>query len=807
MGRSKLSAIALTALIAPAGASDSSGTADDVRSCATGGRGQLVSQELVASYATAESVQAYFDEWVAFYQDYYLFPDIPVSFEYGYDSYKVSYCTVDAPLADRSTAEPTTATGMVSVPRKSGPLTTVAYLHGTSVSFYDAPSNPNIFGELSEAGESFDGPPSSAVFAGNGFLYIAPDYLGLGGSSVPRHRYFHAASEASSAVDLLAASQELLDGLQVERDDRLFTFGFSQGGHSALALQRELQETGVDVTATATVGAVFDVEQWLLWSLTEAAAATVPLYVAYLLLAYDDIYDIYGETSDIFLPPYDSSVDGLFDMQHYFDDVAAASANVSGRAAQFRVSRRGDDRPTTPTACSPSRKLRRAVDTRCTSSCVSQRRRRRGALRERPRVRTASRQRRCRGVGRGASRVRPCQQLAASDAAGGDLVPNARLTEPGPWLGSIFAIVVEVHQLSRRDARRIAVRAEMLGAERPCGMVDMVRRLTMVQIDVTSAVAPSADLVAWSRLGQEYGLGDLEDAVDRQELISLQGMIRPPEDIALHRADMEDWRTGNVEGWRLGNVQWVNDNDGCRRDILDRLRADGPLTARDLPDTCVRPWRSSGWNNNRNVTLLLEQMELRGEVAAAGRSEGGKRLWDLADRIYGDVPTVPADEARRIRDEKRLRALGIARARATDCPVERNDVGETGEPAVIDGVRGEWRAEPTQLGQPFTGRLALLSPLDRLVYDRKRMAEVFEFDYQLEMFKPKAKRRWGYYALPILCGDRLVGKVDATTDYKSGVLRVDAIHRDTDLTKAQDADLDRELRDLAAWLQVDLAVA
>ena len=283
-----------------------------------------MSHEQVASYPTADSVQEYFDEWVAFYQDYYLFPDIPVSFEYGFDSYKVSYCTVDAALPGQSTGEPTIATGMISVPRKAGPLSTVAYLHGTSVSFYDAPSNPNIFGELSEAGESFDGPPSNAVFAGSGFVYVAPDYLGLGDSSVPRHRYFHAASEASATVDLLAASQEVLDSLQVERDELLFTFGFSQGGHSALALHRELQDTGVDVTATATVGAVFDVEQWLLSSLADNANVYVPLYVTYLLLAYDDIYDIYGETSEIFQPPYDSTVEGLFDMRHYFDDVAAA---------------------------------------------------------------------------------------------------------------------------------------------------------------------------------------------------------------------------------------------------------------------------------------------------------------------------------------------------------------------------------------------------------------------------------------------------------------------------------------------------
>ncbi len=324
MGRMVLSAIALTAFISPAVASNSAAPTDEVESCGSGDRGRLVSHEQVASYPTGESVRGYFDEWVAFYQDYYLFPDIPVSFEYGFDSYKVSYCTVDASRPGQSTGEPTIATGMVSVPRKSGPLSTVAYLHGTAVSFYDSPSNPSIFGEFSEAGESFDGPPSNAVFAGSGFVYVAPDYLGLGDSAVPWHRYFHAASEASATVDLLAASQEVLDSLQIERDDVLFTFGFSQGGHSALALHRELQDTGVDVAATATVGAVFDVEQWFVDSLADGGATTLPLYVTYLLLAYDDIYDIYGETSDVFQPPYDATVEGLFDMRHYFDDVAAA---------------------------------------------------------------------------------------------------------------------------------------------------------------------------------------------------------------------------------------------------------------------------------------------------------------------------------------------------------------------------------------------------------------------------------------------------------------------------------------------------
>ena len=98
----------------------------------------------------------------------------------------------------------------------------------------------------------------------------------------------------------------------------------------------------------------------------------------------------------------------------------------------------------------------------------------------------------------------------------------------------------------------------------------------------------------------------------------------------------------------------------------------------------------------------------------------------------------------------------------------------------------------------------MLSPLDRLVFDRKRMSEIFEFDYQLEMYKPAAQRRWGYWAMPVLYGDRLVGKVDATTDLRQGVLRVDAIHQDVPFTKTMAAKVTRELTDLAAWLDVEL---
>ncbi len=364
---------------------------------------------------------------------------------------------------------------------------------------------------------------------------------------------------------------------------------------------------------------------------------------------------------------------------------------------------------------------------------------------------------------------------------------------------------VIAHQLSRTDARRIAVRAQLLTRDRPSDLIEMVRHLTLLQNDRTAAVAPSAELVAWSRLGSSCPRTAVADAADELRLIEVQGLLRPAEDLALYRAEMAEWPgVGEVPSWLEGQAAWVRANDGFRRDLLEELMRDGPLTRRELPDTCTVPWRSSGWNNNRNVAMMLEMLVLRGEVAAAGR-RGRDPLWDLASRIYPDDDVVPTERAHRIRNERRLRALGIMRAKGPASPGEPNGVEDAGEPAVIDGVRGQWRVDPAYLdGSAFRGRTAVLSPLDRLVFERQRMVELFEFDYQLEMYKPAGTRRWGYWAMPVLVGDRLVAKVDATTDRGRDELRVDAIHWDAPPAKATAASLIRELTDLAAWLGVDL---
>ena len=364
---------------------------------------------------------------------------------------------------------------------------------------------------------------------------------------------------------------------------------------------------------------------------------------------------------------------------------------------------------------------------------------------------------------------------------------------------------MSAHRLTKADARRIAICAQLLDARRPTDLVEVVQQLTLLQIDPTAAIAPSADLVAWSRLGSAYQPAHLKEALEQDRtLFEHNALIRPMSDVGLCLAGAADWPS------RDGPRTWMRDNDSFRRDILDRLAASGPLTSRDIPDTSVVPWASTGWTNNRNVTQMLEFLMMRGEVAIAGRV-GRERLWDLAERVYpADVHVPPVDEAQRIKNERRLRSLGIARAKTTAMPIEPVDVGEAGEPAVVEGTKGEWRVDPAALGEDFEGRTALLSPFDRLVYDRVRAQELFDFEYTLEMYKPAAKRRWGYFALPVVHDDRLVGKVDAIADRKASRLRVHAIHEDVRFTRAMTKAVHTELDDLAAWLglgAVELASA
>jgi uncharacterized protein YcaQ len=356
------------------------------------------------------------------------------------------------------------------------------------------------------------------------------------------------------------------------------------------------------------------------------------------------------------------------------------------------------------------------------------------------------------------------------------------------------ASVARVHELTRSEARQVVVRATLLDAHRPSDLMTVVQRLTALPTEPTRAIAPSYDLVSWSRLGPTYEPGDLDDLLVARELYEDADGIRPMTDLALHVPDMEAWPP-----WE-GTREWLEANELFRNEVLDVLDADGPLPSREIHATAQVPWKSSGWNADRNVRMMLGSLLARGEVAVNGRA-GAQKKYDLAERVYpARVEALPRDEAKATRDRARMRGLGIARAKGTVLPGEPIHVGEAGEAAVVEGTDGEWRVDPAQLGLPFEGRTALLSPFDPVVRDRVRMENLFEFAYVLEMYKPAAARRWGYFALPILHHDRLVGKLDATADRKAGRLFVDAVHEDAPFTPAITSAVDAEVAALADWL-------
>src|SRR5205814_4569982 len=181
-----------------------------------------------------------------------------------------------------------------------------------------------------------------------------------------------------------------------------------------------------------------------------------------------------------------------------------------------------------------------------------------------------------------------------------------------------------------------------------------------------------------------------------------------------------------------------------------------------------------GRADGRNTGQMLEILAGRGEVAVASR-DGNERLWDLGARVLplAGRPLVEA-AVRRGLAARRLSNHGVLPAAEAD---------GLGVPVEIEGLAGSWVADEKLLRAGFAGRAAILSPFDRLVYDRVRTLRLFGFDYRLEIYVPVTKRRWGYYVLPVLNGDRLVACVDAKADRDAGKLRVVALHREPHTTR------------------------
>ncbi len=322
--------------------------------------------------------------------------------------------------------------------------------------------------------------------------------------------------------------------------------------------------------------------------------------------------------------------------------------------------------------------------------------------------------------------------------------------------------------VSVEEARRIAVRVQALDGS-ASGVLETVHRLGFLQIDVVAPVERPQHLVLFSRLGPEYDRAELDRLLWEERLLfEWNAFIYPIEYLPVVRARIRRFRRER----RTKDQRWVREflttNRAFRQYVLRELDRNGPMLSRDLEDRAKAGDRDSRWWGSRQVGLMLLSLHLYGEITIVGR-QGGQRLWDRAERWWPETETISVREADRIRDELALRSQGV-RLR-----------------------KGEWVAHPDATDGPVPDRAVFLSPFDRLVYDRARAEALWDFHYRLEMFVPKAKREYGYYVLPLLVGDRVLGRAEPRFDRKTGTLELLGAWGDT-------SRLDEALDDLAAWL-------
>jgi uncharacterized protein YcaQ len=325
---------------------------------------------------------------------------------------------------------------------------------------------------------------------------------------------------------------------------------------------------------------------------------------------------------------------------------------------------------------------------------------------------------------------------------------------------------VSARVVSVEDARRIAVRAQLLDGSAH-SLLDTVRQLGYLQVDPIATVATPQELVLWSRLGP-YDLAELDRLLwQERKLFEWRAFIWPIETLPLIRARMR--RRRDKYAWERRSAEFLKENAAFRRYVLRELERRGPLLARELEDRARESREAHPWWGSRQVATMLEILHGRGHVAIVGR-RGKQRLWDVAERWYPETETVPLAEAERQLSEQRFRALGVR---------------------LVDG---EWHAHPEAGDGPVPDRVTLLSPFDRLIHDRDRAEALFGFRYRLEMYVPKAKRQYGYYVLPVLVGDRLVGRVEPVFDRKTGTLNVLGAWGDTSRLDEALASLETFLR-------------
>jgi uncharacterized protein YcaQ len=318
-------------------------------------------------------------------------------------------------------------------------------------------------------------------------------------------------------------------------------------------------------------------------------------------------------------------------------------------------------------------------------------------------------------------------------------------------------------------ARRIAIRAQGLDGGQ-MGVLETVRRLGYLQLDPISSVAPPQHLVLWSRIGA-FDTAELDRLLwEERKLVEWQAFLYPIEFLPVLKAFMRR-RDRPMDKRRR---DWLKANAAFRRYVLKELRERGPLLSREIETHRSRVGKDRhDWWGSRQMGLMLEVLNSAGEVAVVAR-RGKQRVWDLAERWYPETETLPLRKAISVYEETRFRALGVRLE------------------------RGRLVAHPEAEDGDVPDRVTFLSPFDRLIHDRARAEALWSFYYRLEMYVPPAKREYGYYVLPILSGDRLVGRIEPVFDRKTKQLEVRGLWWE----KGQKPlDLDEPLGDLERWLQ------
>jgi uncharacterized protein len=292
-------------------------------------------------------------------------------------------------------------------------------------------------------------------------------------------------------------------------------------------------------------------------------------------------------------------------------------------------------------------------------------------------------------------------------------------------------------------------------------------------MDPIATVATPQELVLWSRLGR-YDRAELDRLLwEEKKLFEWNAFIWPIEDLPLIRARMrEPW--GHYK-WQRWAKEFLEEQSGLRRYVLRELERHGPMPSRELEHDAARAdHRTVWWGTRAQLTWMLELLQRRGVIAVAGR-QNGQRLWALAESWYPPTETVPLREATKLLEEKRRRSLGVWLE------------------------KGNLQAHPDVSTEHIPTRTTLLSPFDRLVKDRDRAEALWRFVYRLEMYVPKAKRQYGYYVLPVLHGDRVVGRIDPEYRRKERRLVVNAIYPEPGVRFPARA-VERAIRSLGRFL-------